>query len=68
MSQKSFIREVCAQLESQGWRYRDNGKHVVLYPADRRHKPFPIAGSPKNEWQAQDNALKQIRKAGGIID
>lgn len=41
---------------------------MMLYPSDKRHKPFPVSGSPKNEWQAQDNALKQIRKAGGIID
>jgi hypothetical protein len=65
-SKDSRIQELVEQVLAQGWTIRDGGKHWVLYPADRSHRPIPVPGTP-SEYRSYNNFRAQLRRAGGIV-
>lgn len=64
--QTRWVKRTIDALEKQGWTYRYNGKHYVLYPADKRFKPIAVSCTPSGT-NGQVNAIKQLRKAGAKI-
>lgn len=64
--QARWVARTVQQLLRQGWDYRRDGAHVMVYPADKSKKPFPISITPSGRY-GQVNAIRQIRKAGGRV-
>jgi len=58
-------RELLAELERQGWRYRLN-KHIVLYSPDKSIPPITIACT-SGGGRGFENALAFLRKNGAKV-
>lgn len=63
----SWVRETIVALEKQGWRVRWGSKHLFVYPADKTKKSFTVSTTPSDVY-GRNNAIKQIRRAGGVLD
>lgn len=61
-----LVERMLPALERQGWRWRYGTKHLVLYPADKTKRCFTVSLTPSDRY-SMTNALKEIRKSGGII-
>ncbi len=66
MNNFKWIEHAIEELTKQGWQYRYGKKHVMFYPANKKVKPFTVSGTPGDRY-GRDNAIKQIRKAGGVL-
>lgn len=64
--QSRWIERTVMELCRQGWQWRRTGAHVMVYPADKTKKPFPISITPSGRY-GQKNAIRQLRKAGARI-
>jgi hypothetical protein len=59
------IREIAVELvANQGWRYRYNGKHGMLYPADRSRPALAVPTTP-SEYRGFKNPIADVRRRGG---
>lgn len=63
---KEYRKALVDLIDNQGWRYRKDKKHPVLYPADRSQDQIvlPKTASDHRSWK---NAMATIRRAGGRI-
>jgi hypothetical protein len=61
-----YRRVASTLVGDQGWRYKYEGKHPTLYPADKSFSPIVFATTP-SDHRAFKNFVARIRRAGGII-
>lgn len=57
------IQAIFDAVIAQGWRWRNGGKHIVVYPADRSHKPL-ILSLTAFDGPGTKNTRGQFRRAG----
>ena len=56
------LRQILREVERQGWRIREGGKHVVLYPPTGGL--VTLARSLHDEAHGMGNLRNKLRRAG----
>lgn len=63
---KKEIKKILRQLDQQGWRIKDTGKHIKAYPPDRSKRMVVLPRTP-SDHRALKNAISQLRRSGARL-
>lgn len=66
MSQRSEWNDLAQAVSAAGWKTRRCAHGTLVYPADRKHRPVTMPGTP-GEYRSIRNCRAQLRRAGLLV-